>query len=99
MANLNLSQEQRDSGNPGFLGKSTEAAILLGVYQSQILTMKGAVTGHASQLPNPVSVYLTGGGIEELSAWLPASWQRVPDLVLQGARTIGRTIIDQQAAK
>ncbi len=84
----------------GFLGKSTETAILLGVYQSQIQTLKSAVATHNSNFhPGTVAVYITGGGVQEISNWLPASWHRIPDLVLQGARMLGREFINQSAER
>jgi type III pantothenate kinase len=78
----------------GCVGKSTESAIRLGVYQAQISVIKAAV----KQLTNshgPLEVYLTGGGIQELTGWLPDLWQQVPDLVLQGAKAIGKDLLDQ----
>lgn len=78
----------------GWVGKSTESAIRLGVYQSQISVIKAAVKQLAGSY-GPLEIYLTGGGIQELTGWLPDSWQHVPDLVLQGAKAIGKDLLDQ----
>ncbi len=85
------------SNESGFLGKSTETAILLGVYQSQIQTLKSAVAAHSSNFhPGPVAVYITGGGVQGISNWLPASWHWVPDLVLQAReRSAGNSSISR----
>jgi type III pantothenate kinase len=71
-------------------GSSTESAITLGVLQTQIQTMRGVVSQLADQSLHNPTVFVTGGGIEELLPLLPESWQFVPDLVLTAALEIGR---------
>ena len=86
--------ELRDLADLGFLGKSTESAIRLGVYQSQIAVINAAVKSLELSY-GPLEVYLTGGGVHELVNWLPEQWQFVPDLILQGAKSIGKELLDQ----
>ena len=91
-----LSHAQRNKSlknlNYGSVGKSTEQAIFNGVYQSQIGGIAGIVAAMSKKLTVPPTVYLTGGGIEEISRFLPESWIRVPDLVLRGAVGIGQQV-------
>ncbi len=91
-----------------YVGKCTESAILLGVYQTQLSAIRVAVQGISKSQTQPesrpVDVYLTGGGIQELLSWVPETWQHVPDLVLRGAKDIGRELLaqrfdEQRAAK
>ncbi len=87
---------QFDCGQPlPFVGRSTEAAILLGVFQAQIAVMKTAVSELSASLAVPAEVITTGRGMLELMPWLPEHWQHVPDLVLQGARNVGRQLLEQ----
>lgn len=99
-----LSDRHIDSPTPlnlhstsAYIGKSTESAILLGVYQTQRCTLLAAVAALSSGYSRAPDVYLTGGGAVELLEWLPDVWQHVPDLVLQGARNIGRTLLGTDA--
>jgi type III pantothenate kinase len=78
-----------------FVGRSTESAILLGVYQTQIAVMNTAVRELSASLAAPPAIILTGRGIQEVLPWLPESWQFIPDLVLQGARNVGRQLLKQ----
>jgi type III pantothenate kinase len=83
----------------GSLGKSTTSAIRQGVYHSQVKAIRGIVRGLAKSLVSKngknhtTSVYATGGGLQEISNCLPEQWNHVPDLVLQGARSIGRKLL------
>ena len=95
LPNLSAEGPSMDGHNElGFIGKSTQSAIQLGVYQSQISVMKSAVNDLKSNF-GPLEVYLTGGGIRKLVDWLPDDFQHVPDLVLQGATAIGKDLLDQ----
>ncbi len=89
-----LSQTQRDkllkNLDYGSVGKSTQEAIFNGVYQSQIGGIIGVVAAMSERINSSPAVYLTGGGIDAVSRFLPESWIRVPDLVLRGAAGIGR---------
>ena len=89
-----LSQAQRDrllkNLEYGSVGKSTQEAIFNGVYQSQIGGIIGIVAAMSERIDSSPTIYLTGGGIEEISRFLPQSWVRVPDLVLRGAAGIGQ---------
>ena len=76
----------------GSVGKSTEQAIFNGVYQSQIGGIIGIVAAMSRKISGEPTIYLTGGGIEEISSFLPDSWIRVPDLVLRGAIGIGQQV-------
>jgi len=73
-------------------GTSTESAIMLGVLQTQICTMREVVSQYCGQSTRLPAVFVTGGGVEELLQYLPKSWQHVPDLVLTAALDIGRRI-------
>jgi len=92
-----LSQDGRsemlDNLIPGTVGKSTDQAILNGVYQSQIAAVAGIVESMSKKMASEPTVYLTGGGADEISKLLPQTWHRVPDLVLRGACEIGRRLI------
>ncbi len=77
------------------LGQSTEAAILLGVYQTQLRTLRSTVDSIQQRLDRQVQVILTGGGMARLRSWLPHEWIHIPDLVLQGALALGRKRIDE----
>ena len=74
----------------GAVGKSTEQAIFNGVYQSQIGGIIGIIDAMSKQISSQPTVYATGGGLEDISKFLPKSWIQVPDLVLRGAIGIGR---------
>ncbi len=76
----------------GAVGKSTDQAILNGVYQSQITGIIGIVEAMSKSVSKQPDVYLTGGGIHDISNFLPDSWHRVPDLVLRGAIGIGHLL-------
>lgn len=86
------------------LGKSTNAAIRQGVYLAQIESIRGIADGLARSLisnqghQQPPAVYATGGGLNEIADCLPEDWNFVPDLVLQGARTIGRRLLRELSA-
>ena len=76
----------------GAVGKSTEQAIFNGVYQTQVGGIVEIVAAISKQLGSQPAVYTTGGGIEDISKFLPEPWTRVPDLVLRGAFGIGLQI-------
>lgn len=76
-----------------FIGKSTHPAILRGVYQSQIGALKQIVANQKLTHAPTADVYATGGGITPLKSALPKDWQFVSDLVLQGARAIGKQLL------
>ena len=80
-----------------FIGKSTRPAILRGVYQAQIGAIKQIVADQSSSSDQTPAVYLTGGGIKAIDSALPEPWIRVPDLVLRGARSIGRRLINERS--
>ena len=82
-----------------YIGKCTESAILLGVYQTQLSAIRVAVEELSQTQSQPVDVYVTGGGIQELLSWIPETWQHVPDLVLRGAKDIGRELLTQMVEK
>lgn len=86
-------------GTLPFIGRSTESAILLGVYQTQIASMRRSVDELSKQSSQSIPVFLTGGGIPEILSWIPDDWQHVPDLVLKGAKNIGRHLIQERANK
>ena len=80
----------------GVIGKSTTEAILRGVFQSQITAIRGIVAQIAADAKHRPIVYATGGGLADVAQCLPSDWEFVPDLVLRGARTIGRNLMDQR---
>ncbi len=71
-------------------GASTDSAIMLGVLQTQVCTMRNVVSQYYCQSSRDPAVFVTGGGMEELLRYLPSSWQYVPDIVLTAALDIGR---------
>ena len=75
------------------IGRSTEDAILQGVYQSQIEAIQGMTNQLLRANPDAV-VYTTGGGIKPILKRLPADWNHKPNLVLLGAAELGRRAID-----
>ena len=44
-------------------------------------------------------VFATGGGIEQLKAFIPGDWNIVPNLVLQGAFLIGESMVEKSQSK
>ncbi len=89
-----LSNEKRNGRfldlNFGTIGKSTSQAILQGVYQAQIAAIRGIVESISSNQTDEPAVFATGGGIKDISEFLPSHWRFVPDLVLLGAKAIGQ---------
>ncbi len=79
--------------NGEVLGKSTFTAIVKGVHQCQIGGIKHIVDQYQERISETLEVYATGGGITDLQAGLPGSWNIVPDLVLRGAKLIGRKLM------
>lgn len=77
----------------GAIGKSTSSAILQGVYQAQIGSIRGIVEAISSNQIEQPTVFTTGGGIKDISDFLPDNWRNVPDLVLLGAKAIGQKLI------
>lgn len=77
------------------IGKSTTDAILKGVYQSQILAIRGIAKQMATRSDRRARIFATGGGIIDIASDLPQTWDYVPDLVLRGARSIGRGLMSQ----
>ena len=75
------------------IGRSTEEAIIQGVYQSQIQAIKGMVSQLLNSQPN-ATVFSTGGGIKSIRKQLPSDWKYVYDLVLRGAAELGRRAIE-----
>ena len=71
------------------LGTDTTSAILSGVIHSQLFSMVSITERLTQTTDQPCEIFATGGGIEGLSRYLPKSWNIVPNLVLQGALSIG----------
>ncbi len=94
-----LGRENRPNASRGpfsnVIGKSTNDAIIKGVYQSQISAIRSITEQMASCSAPRATVFATGGGISDISNDLPQSWDFVPDLVLRGARSIGRNLLNQ----
>lgn len=67
------------------IGKSTSQAIQSGVMFGQLGSIQYIANQVASQLNDPIFV-ATGGGLKPLLAKLPADWNYVPNLVLDGVR-------------
>lgn len=74
------------------VGKSTRQAILMGVYQTQISTLRSVVTSIKFQSADPPTVVTTGGGIRELRPWLPQEWIYDPLLLLRGASSLAQVL-------
>ncbi len=79
-------------------GKSTQEAILKGVFQSQAWAIHGIARQLQACSKIKTPVYVTGGGIPDLIKLLPDDWFDVPDLVLRGAKLVGSRIFGRQAS-
>lgn len=77
------------------LGKSTSEAILQGVYSAQIAAVNQIAHALARKSVPHATIYATGGGMVAIEDQLDTGWQFVPDLVLRGAREIGRKLIQR----
>lgn len=72
------------------IGKSTETAILGGVFSSQVFSIRGIVERMSAASEIAPVVFATGGGLLPLRPELPGQWQVRPNLVLQGLAMIAR---------
>ncbi len=81
------------------IGRGTQLAILRGVFQSQVASMKYIVESICSIHDGRCNVIATGGGVQRLAEFLPDDWSIVPDLVLHGATGIGRIRLSKLAGK
>ena len=77
----------------GTVGDDTKSAILKGVYQSQLFGLTAIVENMMRSLKGECEVFATGGGIENLKVHFPGNWNIVPNLVLQGAFSIGTALV------
>lgn len=75
------------------IGKSTYPAIVRGVYHTQIGGIQYVVESIQSKLKTRATVFATGGGIFDLQSVLPEQWNFADDLVLQGAKLIGKRLL------
>lgn len=75
------------------IGKSTTDAIRKGVYHSQKHAIREIVNQMSKLSTQKASTFVTGGGLKDVSEQLNQNWHYVPDLVLQGARAIGKNLI------
>ncbi|HMP80538.1 MAG TPA: type III pantothenate kinase [Pirellulaceae bacterium] len=64
------------------VGRNTEEAIDLGTLHHQIGGMVHSVEHAQQEFQKRARVYVGGGGLADLSPWLPKSYLREPDLVL-----------------
>ena len=71
------------------IGRSTEEAIRSGVLFGQVGSITFLAAEVSKQLKQP-KVLATGGGAKQLQGLLPASWEFVPTLVLDGIRSLAR---------
>lgn len=76
---------------------STVPAILSGVYQTQIAAITNIAVKIAEDTGAKCQIYATGGGIADIQNHLPKDWNYVPDLVLQGAKAIGQTLMQESS--
>jgi len=81
------------------IGKSTEPAIIGGVYQSQIAAITRIATDMAAESESKCEIYATGGGVNDIHDFLPENWNYVPDLVLRGAKSIGQRLMAEDTFK
>ncbi len=96
----NLDRSHRNSST--FLepiGKSTNDAIVKGVFYAQVAAIIGIVNHLSLISHDQAHVYVTGGGSIDLIEMLPENWNDVPDLVLRGAKSIGAKLIKQLGDK
>jgi len=74
------------------IGKSTADAIQKGVYHSQWYAIQEIVDQMSKLSSDPASTFATGGGLNNMTEKLNQDWRYIPDLVLRGARAIGRKL-------
>jgi type III pantothenate kinase len=74
------------------LGKSTADAIQKGVYHSQKYAIQEIVEQMSKLSKQPACTFATGGGLTDITPQLNPDWNYIPDLLLQGARAIGRKL-------
>jgi len=68
------------------IGDDTPSAILYGVSQSQAWAIIGITEKMAKQ--NNAQVFVTGGDARLFKNIMPVSWQNVPNLILDGCRSL-----------
>ena len=81
------------------IGRNTRMAILRGVFHSQLAAIKNIVDSICAREENNCDVFATGGGIQRLKDHLPKQWKVVPELVLNGAYEIGKSLMESTAGK
>ena len=74
------------------IGKSTADAIRKGVYHSQWHAIREIVNQMSELSTETTSTFATGGGFKNVIEQLNQDWRYIPDLVLQGARAIGKKL-------
>lgn len=76
------------------IGADTQSAIAKGVFHSQLASVTTIVAKMVQLSGRDCEVFATGGGIERLKPWIPDAWNIVPNLVLQGAFSIGSSLLE-----
>ncbi|MGB1928184.1 MAG: type III pantothenate kinase [Mariniblastus sp.] len=89
---LNSGKSLSSQGFDSVIGKSTSDAIQKGVYHSQKYAILEIVKQMAKISTEPPVTFATGGGLKYFSEQLHQDWRYIPDLVLQGARAIGKKL-------
>lgn len=79
---------------PDVLGRSTEDAILAGVYWSQVGAGRELANRMSERLGGTVEVFVTGGIGQRLFSHFPRDWKWEPDLVCEGILIACETIED-----
>jgi type III pantothenate kinase len=74
------------------VGRNTEDAIMRGVFQAQLASIKQIVREIREITQLDCDVFATGGGIKDLRRFLPDQWNFVDDLVLRGTYAIGNQL-------
>lgn len=77
------------------VGTETKSAILKGVFHTQLAGITAIVEKISDVADKNCEVFATGGGIERIRDFLPGHWNIVPNLVLQGAFSIGESLIEK----
>lgn len=81
---LPLVLPESDAPPPPLVGKSTQGAILSGLFWGNVGAVRELVARFRAELAEPAHVYVTGGDTQRLTPYIDPEARFVPDLVLAG---------------
>lgn len=85
---LNLARDRQMGDAPCFVARNTVDAIKGGVRYAQVALIERVISDARSQLGDEMEVVLTGGGADELKAFISANYRHEPELVLKGVAIV-----------